>query len=136
MVALIAVVLIAEIGILIYTLLQNTNVMRQIRDNIELDTPSSEPERFSGEKAERLFEKGDIKQLQSYCEGFIKKSPNNVNANWYFAIAHYNKGDYRVAREYFEQVIRINPLWREGAIVYLQEIAEKIGLPNHNRLLH
>lgn len=128
-------VLMIVIGLLIYTLRQNTLVMEQLREAFADNEKDNEVERFNGEQAEKWFEKGNLSALNQYCEQFIKETPNSVHANWYYALSHYNQGKYEVAREYFENVIRINPLWRDGAIVYLQEIAEKIGLP-HSRSLH
>lgn len=101
----------------------------------ELESSPTEQENFDGEQAEKWFEKGDLKALNQYCEAFIKNAPNSVHANWYYALSHYNQGDYTIAREYFENVIRINPLWRDGAVVYLQEIADKIGFSNQ-QILH
>ncbi|PID66080.1 MAG: hypothetical protein CR975_04780 [Gammaproteobacteria bacterium] len=120
-------------GLLIYSLRKNTLMMRLLHQQMERDGESNE--RFNGEQAEKWFEKGELQALNQYCEGFIKDCPNSVHANWYYALSHYNQGDYEVARQYFENVIRINPLWRDGAIVYLQEIADKIGFPD-NRTLH
>lgn len=126
-------VMIAVLCALIYTLRQNTLTINHLRHSIERNEEVEE--HFNGELAEKWFEKGDLKALNQYCEGFIKDSPNSVHANWYYAISHYNQGDYEIAREYFENVIRINPLWRDGAVVYLQEIANKTGLL-HSRTLH
>lgn len=128
-------VLITVICLLIYTLRQNTLVMNQLRENLLDSNKEPEAERFNGEQAEKWFEKGNLSELNSYCEQFFKETPNSVHANWYYALSHYNQGDYEVAREYFENVIRINPLWRDGAVVYLQEIAEKIGTL-HSRSVH
>lgn len=129
-------VLIVAALLLIYHLRQNTLAMKQILAKaIQENRAEEEIERFNGEKAEQWFEKGELQSLNSYCEQFFKETPNSVHANWYYALSHYNQGDYEVAREYFENVIRINPLWRDGAVVYLQEIAEKIGLPR-SQLLH
>lgn len=129
-------VLIVAALLLIYHLRQNTLAMKQILAKaIQENRAEEEIERFNGDKAEQWFEKGELQSLNSYCEQFFKETPNSVHANWYYALSHYNQGDYEVAREYFENVIRINPLWRDGAVVYLQEIAEKIGLPR-SQLLH
>lgn len=119
--------------VLIYSLRQNTLMLHHFREQPD-ENDIEQTERFNGEQAEKWFEKGDLQALSGYCEAFIKDSPNSVHANWYYALSHYNQGDYEVAREYFEQVIRINPLWREGAVVYLQEIADKIGFPNSQTL--
>lgn len=129
-----ALVTVVVLCVLIYTLRKNTLMMHALRDSIER---SDEPEAqfFNREQAEQWFETGDLRALNQYCEGFIKTAPNSVHANWYYALSHYNQGDYELAREYFENVIRINPLWRDGAVVYLQEIANKIGLPD-SRTVH
>lgn len=127
-----ALVLIVVLCLVIYALRENTLAVSRLRERIGNDDNSNEEnEYFNGEQAEKWFEKGEIKQLNNYCARFIESSPNSVHANWYYALGHYNQGDYEIAREYFENVIRINPLWRDGAIVYLQEIADKIG-HNHN----
>lgn len=120
---------------LIYTLRQNTMMLHHLREQVDSDEAQPPEERFNGEQAEKWFEKGELQNLNRYCEGFIKDSPNSVHANWYYALSHYNCGDYELAREYFENVIRINPLWRDGAVVYLQEIADKIGFPD-SRTVH
>lgn len=124
---------IAVACILIHSLRKNTLFIKNLHEVMERN--EAEEERFNGEQAEKWFEKGELKMLDSYCERYIKDSPNSVHANWYYALSHYNQGDYEIAREYFENVIHINPLWRDGAMVYLQEIANKIGIPE-NRTLH
>lgn len=129
-----AFVAIAVMCVLIFNLRQNTQLLTQLREQADSDD-AQENDRFNGEQAENWFEKGDLKALERYCENFIKKAPNSVHANWYYALSQYNQGDYEMAREYFENVIRINPLWRDGAVVYLQEIADKIGMPN-SRTMH
>lgn len=129
------VLLVLSMASMVYALLKNAAVMRQLQEAIEQgEDASSNAEQFSSDKAEKLFEKGENKALNDYCKRFIKEMPNSVHANWYYALSHYNQGEYELAREYFENVIRINPLWRDGAVVYLQEIAEKIGLPNSQTL--
>lgn len=132
-----AVVLIAVMSLLIYGLRKNTLLLQELvqRSRNEFAEQMGESEFFNSEQAEKWFEKGDIKQLTQYCERFIKETPNSVHANWYCGLGHYNKGEYQLARDYFEKVIRINPLWREGAVVYLQEIANKIGT-THSSTLH
>lgn len=127
-------VLIIVLCLLMYQLRKNTQRLQNLSDKIHSANDDKEQEQFNGEQAEKWFEKGELNELDRYCEGFIKQSPNSVHANWYYALSHYNQGDYIIAREYFEKVIHINPLWREGAIVYLQEIAEKIGLPQTTTL--
>lgn len=124
----IAIVFPIALGILTYALFQNTKVLKQIRDNTQRDDSPNDGDLFNGEQAEKWFETGDLSALTSYCEQFIKDKPNSVHANWYYALSHYNQGDYDTAKTYFENVIRINPLWRDGAIVYLQEIADRTGL--------
>lgn len=130
--------LIAAMCVLIYSVRQNTIIINRLQEKLAeniSDDDESEIERFNGEQAEKWFEKGNLGELNKYCEQFFKETPNSVHANWYYALSHYNQGEYEVAREYFENVIRINPLWRDGAVVYLQEIADKIGVP-HSRALH
>ncbi|PID65444.1 MAG: hypothetical protein CR975_07115 [Gammaproteobacteria bacterium] len=127
---LIVLVLIVVICLLIYVLRKNTMLLQQLVKKVDSDpSEQQQAEFFNSEQAEKWFEKGEITQLTQYCERFIKETPNSVHANWYCGLGHYNQGDYELARDYFEKVIRINPLWREGAAVYLQEIADKIGLP-------
>lgn len=128
--------LIIAICSLIYGLRKNTLLLKEISEKTQLidDEQRGGSDHFNSEQAEKWFEKGEITRLTSYCEGFMKETPNSVHANWYCALGHYNKGEYEIARDYFEKVIRINPLWREGAVVYLQEIADKIGLPQSLRL--
>ncbi len=133
-----ALVLIITLCLLIYSIRQNTRVLQGLRDNLlntDEENSTKENEHFNGEQAEKWFEKGELQILRQYCENFIENAPNSVHANWYCALSHYNQGDYVIAREYFENVIRINPLWRDGAIVYLQEIAEKVGHINQ-QILH
>ncbi len=120
--------------VLIYTVRKNTLALKSLREDAERGEGLVE-ERFNGEQAEQWFEQGDFQALTRYCESFIKNAPNSVHANWFYALSHYNQGDYEIAREYFENVIRINPLWRDGASIYLQEIADKIGFSDH-RTLH
>ncbi|MGY0400019.1 MAG: tetratricopeptide repeat protein [Ostreibacterium sp.] len=129
-----ALVAIVTLCILIYAIRQNTLTLRSLNDRVKFQDEKEEVEQFNSDKAEKWFEKGDIKALKTYCKRFIEQTPNSVHANWYYALGYYNQGDYEAAREYFENVIRINPLWRDGAIVYLQEIAEKIGLPDTQTL--
>ncbi len=126
-----AVVAVMVMCLLIYTIRQNTLMLKRLSgtesDDSHSDTDVNEG--FNARQAERWFEQGDMQSLSRYCEQFIQNAPNSVHANWFYALSHYNQGDYTIAREYFENVIRINPLWREGAVVYLLEIAEKIGRP-------
>ncbi len=117
---------------LAYFLYQNTDVLKAIHDSVKHH--DDKHEQFNIEQAEKWFEKGEIKALKQYCEQFIKEKPNSVQANWYCGLSHYNQGDYILAKKYFENVIRINPLWRDGAIVYLQEIAERVGLTGSTTL--
>ncbi len=123
--------LLIAICFLIYSIRQNTLVLKNLGSKINKKDSKDklDSDFFDSEQAEKWVEKGEIKQLTHYCESFMKETPNSVHANWYYALGRYNDGDYEVAREYFEKVIRINPLWRDGAVVYLQEIANKIGLP-------
>lgn len=121
--------------VMIYWVRKNYNNMKALKTLLLQQQELEEPERFNTEKAEQWFETGDLTALNHYCERFMNDSPNSVHANWYFGLSHYNQGDYEAARTYFEQVIRINPLWRDGAVVYLQEIADKIGLL-HQKTLH
>lgn len=133
----IEVTLLALVGLLVvmvYLAKKNSRLIDDLKERLLQQQNEEEQERFNTEKAEKWFEKGDLQSLTSYCERFIADSPNSVHANWYFALSHYNQGDYEAARTYFEQVIRINPLWRDGAVVYLQEIADKIGLPSQQTL--
>lgn len=126
-----ALALVVVMCVLIYSLRKNTLLLQELvkRAHHEFAEQQSESEFFNSEQAEKWFEKGEISQLTQYCERFIKETPNSVHANWYCGLGHYNKGEYELARNYFEKVIHINPLWREGAVVYLQEIANKIGTP-------
>ncbi|MBS9777463.1 MAG: hypothetical protein KGV50_01750 [Gammaproteobacteria bacterium] len=115
---------------LIYFVRQNTHAIQNITNkNKKKVTSDSDEIYFDSEKAEKLVENGEVSELSSYCEKFIQQTPHSVQANWYYAIGKYNSGQFEIAREYFEKVIRINPLWRDGAVIYLQEIAEKIGMP-------
>lgn len=127
-------VLVGLFIVLIYFVRKNIHSMEDFKTRLLQHSSGEEPESFNTEKADKWFEKGELTALNHYCESFIAKSPNSVHANWYFGLSHYNQGDYEAARTYFEQVIRINPLWRDGAVVYLQEIAEKIGRPNQETL--
>lgn len=130
-----ALFLVAVICFLIYSVRQNTNALKRIGDKITQGVKDKrDSDFFDSEQAEKWVEKGETKQLTQYCESFMKEIPNSVQANWYYALSRYNDGDYEIAREYFEKVIRINPLWRDGAIVYLQEIADKIGMPTAQTL--
>ena len=124
-----ALALIVFICLLIYQLRQATLLLKRVDEKVsEISLKHSEEDDFFNiEKVEKWFEKGDIKSLKQYCECFIKENPNSVQANWYYALGQYNQGDYGLAKKYFEKVISLNPLWREGAIVYLQEIADKSG---------
>lgn len=129
-----SVIVLAIVGaFLIVSLRKNTAMLKSIAFEAESDEVTSE--RFNGEKAEQWFEKGELKALNRYCESFIESFPNSVHANWYYALSHFNQGDYDVAREYFENVICINPLWREGASVYLQEINNRTAA-QVNRTVH
>lgn len=125
----IAIVILLVMCMLIYALSQNTLVLKQLIEKLAHSIKEEDNEQFNGEQAEQWFEKGDLDTLNRYCEAFIKEAPNSVHANWYYALSHYNQGEYDIARQYFENVIAINPLWRDGAAVYLQEIAEKVGMP-------
>ncbi len=127
---LIVLVLIVVVCLLIYELRRNTLLLQRLTQRADSNfSESVENDYFNSEQAEKWFEKGEINKLTKYCEQFIKETPNSVYANWYCGLAHYNKGNYEIARNYFEKVIRINPLWQEGASIYLQEISNKIGLP-------
>lgn len=121
--------------LLINTLQKNTEVLELLQVSLDQQADDTEEKRFNSDKADKWFEAGEISELNRYCEQFIADTPNSAQANWYYALANYNQGDYEVAKEYFENVIRINPLWRDGAVVYLQEIASKIG-GSSNRTLH
>lgn len=130
-----AFVAIVVMCLLIYSLRKNTLMLQYLQQQADNHDAQIAEEYFNGEQAEKWFEKGDLQALNRYCEGFIKDSPNSVHANWYYALSHYNCGDYETARKYFEQVIRINPLWRDGAVIYLQEIANKAGFSD-SRTVH
>ncbi|PIE45313.1 MAG: hypothetical protein CSA45_02940 [Gammaproteobacteria bacterium] len=129
-----AVVLIMVMVAMVYAIYKNTLLLNHMIQRIQQRENERQQESFDGEQAERWFEKGELQRLNRYCEDYIKKTPNSVHANWYYALSHFNQGQYEIARQYFENVVRINPLWRDGAIVYLQEIAEKIGLPQSHSL--
>ncbi len=125
---LVALALIVVLCLLIYELRKNTLLLKRLTQSADNHRESTlGKDFFNAEQAEKWFEKGEINRLTKYCETFIKDTPNSVYANWYCGLGYYNKGEYELARDYFEKVIRINPLWREGAGVYLQEIANKIG---------
>ncbi len=128
-----AFVAIVVMCILIYTLRQNTLMLKRLCTNDDSDIKTAV--RFNGEQAEGWFEQGELKKLEHYCKDFIEQSPNSVHAHWFYALSKFNQGDYELAQEYFENVIHINPLWRDGAIVYLQEISERARLPN-SRTIH
>ncbi len=128
---LVALTLIVVLCLLIYELRKNTLLLKRLTQTADThrDTSALGKDFFNAEQAEKWFEKGEINRLTTYCEKFIKDTPNSVYANWYCGLGYYNQGEYELARDYFEKVIRINPLWREGAGIYLQEIDNKIGLP-------
>ncbi len=130
-IGLVSLVLIVVLCLLIYELRRNTLLLKRLSQSADSHRDASALGKnfFNAEKAEKWFEKGEINRLTKYCEKFIKDTPNSVYANWYCGLGYYNQGEYEIARDYFEKVILINPLWREGAVVYLQEIANKIGLP-------
>ncbi|MPV85467.1 tetratricopeptide repeat protein [Ostreibacterium oceani] len=121
-----AVVAIILLMIVSYALFKNTLSINRLQASIQRDEMASN-EQFNVDYADRLFDKGEIKTLSEYCEQYLDDNPNSVHVHWYYALAHYNTGDYEAARNHFENVIKINPLWKDGAMVYLQEIASKAG---------
>lgn len=83
---------------------------------------SQEDEGFSPEQADKLLEKGQFNELTHYCEAFYKEYPNSTQVNWYYALSYYNLGQYDLAKSYFSRVVKINPLWQDGANAYLHQI--------------
>ncbi len=114
------------LAMLVSTSRKNQKILKKISEKLEKNKDKNE--QFNVEQAEKWFEAGETKALTQYCEQFLKEKPNSSQANWYCGLSYYNQGDYLIAKDYFENVIRINPLWREGAGIYLQEIAEHIGV--------
>lgn len=120
------VIVIIMLAFLILTLYRNSMTTKKLHEMLAAIHFPNQPETFSGDKADRMLEKGDMDELKQYCDRYFEDAPNSVHINWYYALANYNQGNYQEAQKYFKKVIRINPLWRDGAIVYLQEIAEHV----------
>lgn len=83
---------------------------------------SEKDEGFSAEWADRLLEKGKFKELVRYCESLYKEYPHSTQVNWYYALSYYNLGEFELAKSYFTKVVKINPLWQDGANAYLHEM--------------
>lgn len=77
---------------------------------------------FNEGKAEKLYNSNHIELLITYCEKWQKKYPNNVSISWYLGLAHFHKGDYVLAKSFFNDTARINPTWKSAVAAYLEQI--------------
>ncbi|MGY0216184.1 hypothetical protein ACWJJH_02225 [Endozoicomonadaceae bacterium StTr2] len=85
------------------------------------ETQEHSPE-FDPVRAEELYARGQIEELMTYCEAFQQEYPNDVQIYWYLGLGHFNRDQMSLAKVNFEQVIKINPNWKEPVSGYLAEI--------------
>lgn len=80
------------------------------------------------ERADELFDSGKVDQLIDYASTCLDSYPNDIHARFYLGLAHFHKRNYSAALAEFDEVIRINPGWREHPLKpYLEEIQERLG---------
>ena len=87
--------------------------------------PSDELEHspeFDTARAENLYARGQTDELITYCEAFQHEFPNEVHIYWYLGLAHFNRDQMTRAKLNFEQVVKLNPNWKDIVSGYLDEI--------------
>lgn len=114
-------------AVLVGLLLANFFLLNRVSALLTKMAPNSsnrndKDEGFSAEWADRLLEKGKFEELVRYCESLYKEYPHSTQLNWYYALSYYNLGEYELAKSYFTKVVKINPLWQDGANAYLHEM--------------
>ncbi|WP_461535335.1 tetratricopeptide repeat protein [Spongorhabdus nitratireducens] len=85
------------------------------------ETQEHSPE-FDPVRAEDLYARGQVEELITYCEAFQQEYPNDVQIYWYLGLAYFTRDEMSQARINFEQVIKINPNWKDPVSGYLAEI--------------
>jgi len=89
-----------------------------------------DPLKFDSKKANELYESGKTSQLIDYASTCITKYPNDIEARWYLGLAYFYARDFHSALEQFNEVIRINPGWKEDPVgPYLEEIEGQLSIP-------
>lgn len=86
-----------------------------------------ELDKLFSEESEHLFGNGSYDKLIAYCEEKLKEKPNDSYALWYLAKAHYQKNQFRVAKQFFEKLAKTEPSWEE---IYVRPYLAKINETN------
>jgi hypothetical protein len=76
------------------------------------------------DRAEELLLRDELTQLEELAQREIRTTPNNVEAHWYLALSFYHRDRMAEAKFEFQQVVRLNPSWRDAVYPYLEEIEQ------------
>lgn len=80
---------------------------------------------FNINRADELYHSGKIDGLIDYAKTCLDTYPNDIHARYYLGLAYFYQKNYAEALSAFEEVIRINPGWKEEPLgPYLAEISE------------
>ena len=95
-----------------------------------------DPLKFDVKKGRDLYERGLNKQLIDYASSCISKYPNDIEARWILGLAYFYGEEFRSALEQFNEVVRLDPGWKENpGGPYLAEIEAQlsVGRPSGDR---
>ncbi|EMP4467043.1 hypothetical protein WD389_004535, partial [Vibrio vulnificus] len=92
----------------------------------EVSTETNElNDTFDPSVADDFYVSGQLEELIAYCEHYQLESPNAIHIYWFLGLAYFRRKEYVLAKVNFENVVGLNPNWKESVDGYLMAIEEE-----------
>ena len=91
---------------------------------------------FDSNYADELYMRNKLDELIEYCSQAQEVYVNDIYVYWFQGLAYFRMEEPVLAKKNFEQVLKINPNWKESVEGYLNEIENlEIGSKAYNHQL-